>query len=136
VTYVRLRVWGATEQDAEAAEAGARQAAAANDWRIEEPVDRTVDVHCPIPRQDRAALTQGKAYRQAWAFYPPALTLEQAYTAMRPILDRLGIDIGTEVLDVWLDRRRAGRAPLPEADLRELSALVQQLLGDARHTAA
>lgn len=133
--YVRLRVWGATQQDAAASEQAAR-AAADEDWQIEEPIERCVDERCPIPRQDHLALSQGKAYRQAWAFYPPALTLEQAYSALRSPLARLGVDIGPEVLALWQDRRRTGSAPLPEADLRELAALAQQLLAEARHTAA
>lgn len=135
MTYVRLRVWGATGADAAAAEQAAR-AAAREGWRIEEPVERVVDARCPIPRQDRTALAQGKAYRQAWAFYPPALTLEQAYTCMRAALAHLGIDIGPEVLAMWQDRRRTGSAPLPEGDLRALSDLAEQLLAEARHTAA
>ena len=133
--YVRLRVWGATGKDADAAEQVAL-AAVDEAWQIEEPIERLVDPHCPIPRQDRTALIQGKAYRQAWAFYPPALTLEQAYYAMRSPLARLGIDIGPEVLNVWQDRRRTGAAPLPEADLRDLATLAQQLLTEARHTTA
>jgi hypothetical protein len=132
---VRLRVWAVTETEAKVAEQIARNAAEP-DWQIEEPIERIVDARCPIPRQDRTAIAQGKAYRQAWAFYPPALTLEQAYSALRSPLARLGVEIGPEVLALWQDRRRTGSAPLPEADLRELATLAQQLLAEARHTAA
>lgn len=134
MTYVRLRVWGSTEQGADAAEQAAREAAP-DHWQIED-VQRTVAAKCPIPRHDRTALSQGRDFRQTWAFYPPALTLEQTYTCMRGALAHLGIDIGPEVLAVWQDRRRTGSAPLPEGDLRALSDLAAQLLAEARHTAA
>lgn len=135
MSYVRLRVWGSTKQDADAAELAAREAAQAH-WQIEEPVERVVDPRCPIPRRDAAALKQGKEFRQAWAFYPPALTLEQAYATMRAGLARLGIDIGPEVLALWQDRRRSGHAPLPKEHLRALADLAEQLLAEDRHTAA
>lgn len=64
------------------------------------------------------------------------LTLERAHTALRYALAPLGIDIGPEVLALWLDRRRAGRAPLPPDALRDLSTLAEQLLAEQRHTAA
>lgn len=134
MTDVRLRVWGATEQDADAAEQAAR-AAAQPGWRIEEPIERVVQARCPIPRQDRTALSQGNAYRQAWAFYPPALTLEQAYPVLQAALQPLGVEIDKDVLDVWLDRRRAGRAPIPADALRDLRTLAERLLAERRHTA-
>lgn len=64
------------------------------------------------------------------------LTLERTHTALRYALSPLGIDIGPEVLALWLDRRHAGRAPIPEDALRDLSTLAEQLLAEANHTTA
>jgi hypothetical protein len=59
-----------------------------------------------------------------------AVTLEQTHSALAAALEPLGIDVGTDVLAVWIDRRRHGRDPLPEHALRELFYVVAYLLAE------
>lgn len=53
--------------------------------------------------------------------------LGRAYAQLALALEPLGIEIGPEVIDVWRDRVRNGRDPLPPAALRELAALAERL---------
>jgi hypothetical protein len=53
--------------------------------------------------------------------------LAQAHAQLAAVLEPLGIEVGAEVLDVWYDRVRHGRDPLPPAKLRELAELAARL---------
>lgn len=55
-------------------------------------------------------------------------TLGEAFTKLQVALDPLAIEVGLEVLDVWRDRARAGREPIPASALKNLAAVVDQLL--------
>lgn len=56
--------------------------------------------------------------------------LSDAHTNLAAALGPLGIEIGPEVLSIWLDRRKAGRDPLPAGALRALEELARQLLAE------
>lgn len=56
--------------------------------------------------------------------------LESAHQRLAAALEPLGIDVGPEVLDVWLDRERYGREPLPASALRRLAGVARGLLQD------
>lgn len=55
------------------------------------------------------------------------MSLTDAFDRLRAALAPLGIEIGTDVLDIWLDRERHGGAPLPNAALRDLAAWAASL---------
>lgn len=57
-------------------------------------------------------------------------TLGEAFAKLQAALDPFAIEIGREVLDVWRDRAKFGREPLPAGALRRLAAVIDQLLLD------
>lgn len=126
---VRLRVWGSTQQDADAAERAAREAMADRGHTIVEVIP-TVGGQCPIPRRDPVTLDGGRQTGQVWAAYQTGqgLTLERTHAGMAAALAPLGIEVGIDVLGIWRDRERGGGDPLPEGALRAVSQLVEQLL--------
>ncbi|MBS2962942.1 hypothetical protein KGA66_07800 [Actinocrinis puniceicyclus] len=65
---VFMRIWGRAGQDADRAEATARETAEARNWEIT-GVNRTVGGLRTVPRNDRHALDQGDAWNRAWAVY-------------------------------------------------------------------
>ena len=58
------------------------------------------------------------------------MTLVESFEQMRAALAPLGVEVGAEVLAVWLDRQRHGREPLPEHALRELADWAAKQLAD------
>ena len=55
------------------------------------------------------------------------MTLAEAFAALRAGLTPLGIEIGPDVLALWLDRDVHGREPLPADALRVLEELAGRL---------
>lgn len=49
------------------------------------------------------------------------MSLVESFEQMRAALAPLGVEIGPEVLAIWLDRQRHGRDPLPERAVRDLA---------------
>jgi len=54
--------------------------------------------------------------------------LKGTYEALRVALGPLGIEIGGEVFDLWLDRQMHSKQPFPEAALRALVTWAGQRL--------
>ncbi len=55
------------------------------------------------------------------------MSLPAAYQRLRAALAPLGVEIGPDVLAIWLDRVRHGGEPLPEAALRDLATWAASL---------
>lgn len=58
------------------------------------------------------------------------MSLVESFEQMRAALAPLGVEVGPEVLAIWLDRQRDGREPLPERAVRELAAWAEKQLAD------
>lgn len=58
------------------------------------------------------------------------MNLPEALKQLQKALEPLGIEVGRETLNLWLDRVRAGQEPLPEAALRDVALWVEKLLAD------
>lgn len=58
------------------------------------------------------------------------MRLAQAHDAVRGALEPLGIEVGPEVLALWLDRQAHGTAALPAQALRRLAGVVGELLAE------
>lgn len=58
------------------------------------------------------------------------MTLEETHGALAAALDPLGIEVGPEVLAIWLDRRARGREALPAAAVIRLARVADELLAD------
>ena len=58
------------------------------------------------------------------------MTLTETFKRLQRVMEPLGVEIGKEVLHVWLDRGRTGQEPLPEAALRDLAQWAEKLLAD------
>jgi len=54
--------------------------------------------------------------------------LSEALTKLRDALDPLGIEVGSEVLDIWRDRQLHGREPFSATVLKRFAEVVEQLL--------
>jgi hypothetical protein len=55
--------------------------------------------------------------------------LRELYESLRGPLDDLGIEIGRDVLDVWLDRQHHGRqAPIPARAVLQLQEWTRRVL--------
>ncbi len=68
---VRLKVWGQRDWDVDRARADATLEAGERDWEIVD-TQQVRGTPNPIPRRDPQALSQGKKFNRAWAFYPAA----------------------------------------------------------------
>lgn len=55
------------------------------------------------------------------------MSLSATYERLRSRLAPLGIEIGPDVLAIWIDRECHGEEPLPDAALRDLAAWVVAL---------
>lgn len=58
------------------------------------------------------------------------MSLLESFEQMRAALAPLGVEVGPEVLAVWLDRQRHGRDPLPERAVRDLADWAAKQLAD------
>lgn len=58
------------------------------------------------------------------------MNLVERFKALQVVLEQLGVELGRETLDLWLDRQQNGREPLPEAALRDLAAWAEKALAD------
>ena len=58
------------------------------------------------------------------------MSLVESFEQMRAALEPLGIEIGAEVLAVWLDRQQHGREPLPKSALRDLIEWAEKVLAE------
>lgn len=58
------------------------------------------------------------------------MSLTETYTRLQAALEPLAVEIGRDVLHIWLDREGAGREPLPEAALRDLADWAAKQLAD------
>jgi hypothetical protein len=56
--------------------------------------------------------------------------LAQAHAALQAALEPLGVEVGPEVLALWIDREAHGREPLPTDALKRLADVAQRLLAD------
>ena len=56
--------------------------------------------------------------------------LKQAHDELKSALEPLGVELGGEVLFVWVDRDRHGHEPLPPAALRALANWATKHLAD------
>ncbi len=59
------------------------------------------------------------------------MTLEEIHARLAAALEPLGIEVGPEVLALWLDRRTRGREALPAAAVIRLARIADELLVDA-----
>lgn len=62
------------------------------------------------------------------------MTLSAAYHRLRASLAPLGIEIGPDVLNIWLDRVQHGGEPMPETALRDLAAWAASQASAGQHT--
>jgi len=58
------------------------------------------------------------------------VTLEEIHNRLSAALAPLGIEVGPEVLSVWLDLRAHGQDPLTPAALIRLARVADELLAD------
>lgn len=59
------------------------------------------------------------------------MTLEDAHARLASALAPLGIEVGPEVLAVWVDLRAHGQDPMTPAALIRLARVADELLADA-----
>lgn len=60
------------------------------------------------------------------------MTLEEIHARLSAALGPLGIEVGPEVLAVWLDLRAHGQEPLTPAAVIRLARVADEMLADVR----
>lgn len=55
------------------------------------------------------------------------MNLAEVFNRLRTGLAPLGIELGTDVLGIWLDRERHGGEPLPDAAIQALAQWAASL---------
>lgn len=63
------------------------------------------------------------------------MSLPAVYERLRAILGPLGVEIGPDVLGIWLDRERDGREPIPPTALNDLMAWASMQLAERNDSA-
>lgn len=58
------------------------------------------------------------------------MTLRETHAVVAAVLEPLGIEVGTEVLAVWVDRELHGQEALPAEALRRLAETARRLAGE------
>lgn len=59
---------------------------------------------------------------------PEVTSLQEDFDTLSRALTPLGIEVGTETLDIWRNRAAAGGEPLPAAALENIIAVARRLL--------